>query len=112
MPLEDHDNYDACCPIFTTRGLDLNSFATFMPDNSYDKVIDDIKNLELTDNDVFPIVHQISDFNYEVKCIWWNDWEGLFMESAIVEFDPKTYNPKMEIQGDNIIYPYECPIDL
>ena len=112
MPLEDHDNYDACCPIFTTRDLDLNSFATFMPDNSYDKVIDDIKNLELTDNDVFPIVHQISDFNYEVKCIWWNDWEGLFMESAIVEFDPKTYNPKMEIQGDNIIYPYECPIDL
>lgn len=92
--------------------MDPNSFATFMPGNPYDKVIDDIKHLELTDNEVLPIVHQISDFNYEVKCIWWNDWDGLFMERAIVEFDPKTYTTKMEVIGEDIIYPYECPIDL
>lgn len=112
MPLEDHDNYDAWRPIFTTRDLDLNSFATFMPDTHYDKVIEDIRKLELTDNDIYPKVHQISNSKYEVECIWWNDWKGLFTERAIVEFDPKTYAPKMEVQGENIIYPYECPISL
>jgi hypothetical protein len=112
MPLEDHDNYDACHPIFTTRDLDLNSFATFMPDNHYDKVIADVKALGLTDKDIYPRVHQISDHKYEVECIWWNDWKGLFMEKAIVEFDPKTFAPMMEVIGENIIYPYECPIDL
>lgn len=112
MPLEDHDNYDACRPIFTTRDLDLNSFATFMPDNHYDKVVEDIKKLELTDKDTYPIVHQISDFKFEVECIWWNDWKGLFKERAVVEFAPKTYTPKMEVIGENIIYTYECPIDL
>lgn len=112
MPLEDHDNYDACRPIFTTRDLDLNSFATFMPDNHYDKVVEDIKKLELTDKDIYPRVHQISDFKYEVECIWWNDWKGLFKERAVVEFAPKTYTPKMEVIGENIIYTYECPIDL
>lgn len=112
MPLEDHDNYDACRPIFTTRDLDLNSFATFMPDNHYDKVITDIKALGLTDKDIYPRLHQISDYKNEVECIWWNDWKGLFMEKAIVEFDPKTFAPMMEVIGENIIYPYECPIDL
>ena len=112
MPLEDHDNYDACRPIFTTRDLDINSFATFMPDNHYDKVVEDIKKLELTDKDTYPIVHQISDFKFEVECIWWNDWKGLFKERAVVEFAPKTYTPKMEVIGENIIYTYECPIDL
>lgn len=112
MPLEDHDNYDACRPIFTTRDLDLNSFATFMPDNHYDKVVEDIKKLELTDKDIYPRVHQISDFKYEVECIWWNDWKGLFKERTVVEFDPKTYTPKMGVIGENIIYAYECPIDL
>lgn len=112
MPLEDHDNYDACRPIFTTRDLDLNSFATFMPDNHYDKVVESIKKLELTDKDIYPRVHQISDFKFEVECIWWNDWKGLFMERASVQFNPKTYNPKMEVKEVNIIYPYECPIDL
>lgn len=112
MPLEDHDNYDACRPIFTARDLDLNSFATFMPDNHYDKVIADIKALGLTDKDIYPRVHQITDYRYEVECIWWNDWKGLFMEKAIVEFDPKTYAPTMEVIGENIIYTYECPIDL
>lgn len=112
MPLEDHDNYDACRPIFTTRDLDLNSFATFMPDNHYDKVVEDIKKLELTDKDIYPRVHQISDFKFEVECIWWNDWKGLFKERAVVEFAPKTYTPKMEVIGENIIYTYECPIDL
>lgn len=110
MPLEDHDNYDACRPIFTTRDLDLNSFATFMPDNHYDKVVEDIKNLELTDKDIYPIVHQISDFKFEVECIWWNDWKGLFKERAVVEFAPKTYAPKMEITGEGIIYDYDCPV--
>lgn len=112
MPLEDHDNYDACRPIFTTRDLDLNSFATFMPDNHYDKVVEDIKKLELADKDSYPRVHQISDFKFEVECIWWNDWKGLFMESASVQFNPKTYTPKMEVIGENIIYTYKCPIDL
>lgn len=112
MPLEDHDNYDACRPIFTTRDLDLNSFATFMPDNHYDKVVEDIKKLELTDKDINPRVHQISDFKFEVDAIWWNDWKGLFTEKAIVEFAPKTYTPKMEAIGKRTIYPYECPIDL
>lgn len=110
MPLEDHDNYDACRPIFTTRDLDLNSFATFMPDNHYDKVVEDIKKLELTDKDIYPRVHQISDFKFEVECIWWNDWKGLFKERAVVEFDPKTYAPKMEITGEGIIYDYDCPV--
>lgn len=110
MPLEDHDNYDACRPIFTTRDLDLNSFATFMPDNHYDKVVEDIKKLELTDKGIYPRVHQISDFKYEVECIWWNDWKGLFKERAVVEFDPKTYAPKMEITGEGIIYDYDCPV--
>lgn len=110
MPLEDHDNYDACRPIFTTRDFDLNSFATFMPDNHYGKVIEDIRKLELTDKDIHPRVHQVSDFKYEVECIWWNDWKGLFKERAVVEFDPKTYAPKMEIAGEGIIYDYDCPV--
>ncbi len=112
MPLEDHDNYDACRPIFTTRDLDLNSFATYMPDNHYDKVIADVKALGLTDKDIYPRVHQISDYKYEVECIWWNDWKGLFMEKAIVEFDVKTNAPTMKVLSTQTIYPYECPIDL
>lgn len=110
MSLEGHDNYNACRPIFTTRDLDLNSFATFMADNHYDKVVEDIKKLELTDKDIYPRVHQISDFKFEVECIWWNDWTGLFKERAVVEFDPKTYAPQMEITGEGIIYDYDCPV--
>lgn len=112
MPLEDHDNYDACRPIFTTRDLNLNSFSTFMPESHYDKVIADLKKLECTDKDVYPRVKQLTDVKYEVEAIWWNDWKGLFIERAVVEFDPKTYTPKMEVIGENIIYSYECPIDL
>lgn len=112
MPLEDHDNYDACRPIYTKRDLDLNTFYTFMPDSHFDKVIADLQKLELTDKDTYPIVHQVSDFKFEVECIWWNDWKGLFKERAVVEFAPKTYTPKMEVIGENIIYTYECSIDL
>lgn len=83
-----------------------------MADNHYDKVVEDIKKLELTDKDIYPRVHHISDFKFEVECIWWNDWKGLFMERASVEFNSKTYTPKMEVIGEDIIYPYECPIDL
>lgn len=110
MPLEDHDNYDACRPIYTTRDLNLNSFATFMPENHYDKVIEDIKKLELTDKDVYPRVKKLSDFVFEIQAIWWNDWKGLFIEKAIVEFNPKSYAPKMEITDEGIIYEYECPV--
>lgn len=81
-----------------------------MPDNHYDKVVEDIKKLELTDKDIYPRVHHISDCKYEVECIWWNDWKGLFKERAVVEFDPKTYAPKMEITGEGIIYDYDCPV--
>lgn len=112
MPLEDHDNYDACRPIFTTRDLDLNSFATFMPDSHYDKVIADLKKLECTDKDIYPRVKQLTDVKFEVEAIWWNDWKGLFLEKAVVEFDPKTYNPRMEVIREYIIYPYECPVVL
>ena len=112
MPLEDHDNYDACRPIFTKRDLDLNSFATLMPDSHYDKVIADLQKLELTDKDIYPKVRQLSEYKYEIETIWWNDWKGLFIERAIVEFDPKIYTLKMEVKGEGIIYPYECPIDL
>lgn len=112
MPLEDHDNYDACRPIFTTRDLDLNSFATFMPDNHYDKVTADLRKLELTEKDLYPKVRQISACKYEVEAIWWNDWKGLFREYALVEFNPKTNTPTMTILSIKTIYPYECPIDL
>lgn len=110
MPLEDHDNYDSCRPIFTTRDLDLNSFATFMPDNHYGKVIADLKNLECTDKDIYPRVKQLTDVKFEVEAIWWNDWKGLFLERAVVEFAPKSYHPKMNITGEVIIYDYDCPV--
>lgn len=110
MPLEDHDNYDACRPIFTTRDLDLNYFVTYMPESHYEKVIADLKKLELTDKEIYPRVRQISNFKYEVEAIWWNDWKGLFMERAEVEFNPKIYAPKMEVTGEGIIYDYNCPV--
>lgn len=110
LPLEDHDNYEACRPIFTKRDLDLNTFYTFMTDSHHDKVIADLRKLELTDKDLYPKVRQISACKYEVEAIWWNDWKGLFIEKAIVEFDTKTYTPKMEITGEGIIYPYDCPV--
>lgn len=112
MPLFDHDNYDACRPIFTTRDLDLNSFATFIPDSHFDKEIADIQKLELTEKDVNPTVRQLSDTKFEIDCIWWNDWKGLFREHALVEFNPKTNTPIMTILSTQTIYHYECPIDL
>lgn len=112
MPLEDHDNYYACRPIFTTRDLDLNAFTTFMPDSHYDKVIADIQDLKLTDKDVNPIVRQLSDTKFEIDCIWWNDWKGLFREYALVEFNPKTNTPTMEVLSTQTIYPYQCPVDI
>lgn len=112
MPLEDHDNYDACRPIYTKIDLDLNTFSSFMPDRHYDKVTADLQKLELTEKDLYPKVRQISACKYEVEAIWWNDWKGLFREYALVEFNPKTNTPTMTILSTKTIYPYECPIDL
>lgn len=64
MPLEDHDNYDACRPIYTKRDLDLNTFSSFMPDRHYDKVTADLQKLELT---ALWLINKLLNFANEVK---------------------------------------------
>lgn len=110
MPLGERDLYKASRPIFTSRDLNLNSFPTQIPSGHFDKVIDDIKNLELTDKDVYPRVHKVSDIKYEIESIWWNDWKGLFMERAVIEFDLKSNAINMEVNGEIIIFSYECQL--
>lgn len=112
LPLEDHDNYDACRPIFKADDLSLWCFSTFMPDKDYDAVTADMKSI-FTDEMLMPTVKCIGDNNnqFGITCVWWNDWRGLFKEKAIVEFD-KTNHPKMKVLYSETLYPYECPIDL
>ncbi len=112
MPLEDHDNYEACRPIFYATDLSLWGFASYMPDNDYDDVTADLKDI-FTDEMLMPTVECIGTRNnqFGITCVWWNDWRGLFKEKAIVEFD-KNNRPIMKVIFSEPLYPYECPIDL
>lgn len=112
MPLEDHDNYDACRPIFNKNHLSLWGFDTFMPDNDYDVVIEDLKSF-FTDEVLRPTVEYVgsSKNQFVISCVWWNDWRGLFREKAIVEFD-KHNRPTMKVLSSETLYKYWCPVEI
>lgn len=112
LPLEDHDNYDACRPIFKADDLSLWRFSTFMPDRDYDTVTEDMKTI-FTDEMLMPTVECIgtSKNQFCITCVWWNDWRGLFKEKAIVEFD-KNNRPTMKVLSSETLYKYWCPVEI
>lgn len=112
LPLEDHDNYDACRPIFSFEDLTLPNFCSEMSDSDYSEIVSDLQSIKWKKDMIVPNVSSIKNNKHQfvVKCTWWNDWRGLFREIAMIDFNPKTNVPSIISTYSETLYPYICPV--